>query len=73
VLGPALVPADSGGIMDNQSPEMEKLSYEMRALMRAWVEHPENEALKAQYTAAQNEYQRLREIWQSTDASMTPP
>jgi len=58
--------------MDNQSPEMEKLSHEMRVLMRAWIEHPENDALKAQYTAAQNKYQRLREIWQSTDASMTP-
>jgi hypothetical protein len=59
--------------MDNQSPEMEKLSYEMRALMRAWVEHPENEELKAQYVAVQNEYQRLRAAWQDSEASMTPP
>jgi hypothetical protein len=50
--------------MDNQSPEMEKLSHELRALMQAWIEHPDNEALKARYTAAQAEYQRLREEWQ---------
>lgn len=52
--------------MDNQSPEMEKLSHELRALMRAWVEHPDNEGLKARYTAAQHEYQRLREAWQQS-------
>jgi hypothetical protein len=64
--GPAAMPAGHGGTtMDNQSPEMEKLSHELRALMRAWIEHPENEGLKARYTAAQNEYQRLREIWQN--------
>lgn len=50
--------------MDNQSPEMEKLSHDLRALMQAWVEHPENEDLKARYAAVQLEYQRLREEWQ---------
>ena len=50
--------------MDNQSPEMEKLSHELRDLMRAWIEHPNNEAIKARYVAAQAEYQRLRETWQ---------
>ena len=58
--------------MDNQSPEMEKLSHELRALMRAWIEYPDNETLKARYTAAQNEYQRLREIWQKQQATVTP-
>jgi hypothetical protein len=62
--GPAVMPTGPGGTMDNQSPEMEKLSHELRALMRAWIEHPENETLKARYTAAQAEYQRLREAWQ---------
>jgi hypothetical protein len=57
--------------MDNQSPEMEKLSYNLRALMAAWVENPNNEELKARYTAAQNEYQRLREIWQKQQATAT--
>ena len=42
--------------MDNQSPEMEKLSHDLRDLMRAWIEHPENEAIKARYVAAQAEY-----------------
>ena len=55
--------------MDNQSPEMEKLSHELRVLMRAWIEHPDNEELKARYTAAQNEYQRLRLAWQQDEAS----
>ena len=50
--------------MDNQSPEMEKLSHDLRDLMRAWIEHPDNEAIKARYVAAQAEYQRLREAWQ---------
>jgi hypothetical protein len=43
---------------------MEKLSHELRALMRAWIEHPDNEDLKARYAAVQLEYQRLREAWQ---------
>lgn len=49
--------------MDNQSPEMEKLSHELRALMRAWIEQPENEALKARYKAVHAEYQRLLLAW----------
>lgn len=58
--------------MDNQSPEMEKLSHDLRALMRVWIQNPDNEELKARYTAAQNEYQRLREIWQKHQASAAP-
>jgi hypothetical protein len=58
--------------MDNQSPEMEKLSHDLRALMRVWIQHPDNEELKARYTAVQNEYQRLREIWQKQQASAAP-
>ncbi|MCC7371256.1 MAG: hypothetical protein IT306_22760 [Chloroflexi bacterium] len=50
--------------MDNQSPEMEKLSHELRALMRAWIEHPDNDDLKARYAAVQAEYQQLRDQWQ---------
>lgn len=59
--------------MDNQSPEMEKLSHELRALMRAWIEHPQNEALKARYTEAQEKYQRLREAWQSSQPEASMP
>ncbi|MGE3909154.1 MAG: hypothetical protein AB7K36_07380 [Chloroflexota bacterium] len=57
--------------MDNQSPEMEKLSHELRALMRAWIEHPDNETLKARYEAAQHQYQRLREDWQKGEGATT--
>ena len=49
--------------MDNQSPEMEKLSYDLRDLMRAWIENPDNEDLRTRYKAAQAHYQRLREAW----------
>jgi hypothetical protein len=59
--------------MDNQSPEMEKLSHELRALMRAWVEHPENEGLKARYVEAQEKYQRLREAWQNSEPEASLP
>jgi hypothetical protein len=57
--------------MDNQSPEMEKLSHELRALMRAWIDHPNNEALKARYTEVQQEYQRLRDAWQHGQTGAT--
>ena len=59
--------------MDNQSPEMEKLSHELRALMRAWIEHPDNDDLKARYTEAQNQYQRLRAQWQEGENNATAP
>ncbi|MCC6174558.1 MAG: hypothetical protein IT305_04565 [Chloroflexi bacterium] len=49
--------------MDNQSPEMEKLSYDLRALMRAWVDNPDNEDIKARYKAVHAEYQRLLVAW----------
>lgn len=55
--------------MDNQSPEMEKLSYELRALMRAWIDHPDDADLKARYAAVQAQYQRLREEWQQRGAA----
>jgi len=59
--------------MDNQSPEMEKLSHTLRDLMRAWIEDPDNEVLKAHYKAAQAHYQQMREEWlQSQEASATP-
>ncbi|MFN8525657.1 MAG: hypothetical protein U0821_21375 [Chloroflexota bacterium] len=44
--------------MDDQTPEMEKLSAEMRELMRVWIENPDNEQLKDRYKAAHAEYQR---------------
>ncbi len=45
--------------MDDETPEMEKLTQEMRAVMAAWVAEPGNNALKQQYRDLQRRYQRL--------------
>ena len=45
--------------MDDETPEMENLTQEMRAAMSAWVAEPSNETLKRQYRALQRQYQRL--------------
>ena len=45
--------------MDNETAEMEALSDEMRELMRAWIEDPENEAIKQRYKQLQDAYQNL--------------
>ena len=45
--------------MDDETPEMEKLTQEMRVVMAAWVAEPSNEILKQQYKDLQRRYQRL--------------
>ncbi len=45
--------------MDDQTPEMEKLSQEMRDLMAAWLANPDNKAIKARYEDVHARYQRL--------------
>ncbi|HEY3062266.1 MAG TPA: hypothetical protein VGL99_25115 [Chloroflexota bacterium] len=45
--------------MDDETPEMEKLTQEMRAAMAAWVADPNNTTLKQQYRELQRRYQRL--------------
>ena len=45
--------------MDDETPEMEKLTQEMRAAMAAWVSEPQNTLLKQQYRELQRRYQRL--------------
>ena len=45
--------------MDDETPEMEQLTQEMRAAMAAWVSEPNNQLLKQQYRALQRRYQRL--------------
>jgi len=45
--------------MDDETPEMEKLTMEMRAAMAAWVADPDNSFLKQQYRDLQRRYQRL--------------
>jgi hypothetical protein len=45
--------------MDDETPEMEELTQEMRAAMAAWVAEPNNDFLKQQYRQLQARYQRL--------------
>jgi hypothetical protein len=45
--------------MDDETPEMEKLTQAMRAAMAAWVAEPNNQILKQQYRELQRQYQRL--------------
>jgi hypothetical protein len=45
--------------MDDETPEMEKLTQDMRAAMAAWVAEPNNAMLKQQYRELQKRYQRL--------------
>ena len=44
--------------MDDETPEMEAITTEMREIMRAWIETPDDAALKAHYSALQAAYQR---------------
>ncbi len=45
--------------MDDETPAMEKLTQEMRAVMAAWVADPKNDLLKQRYKELQRQYQRL--------------
>ena len=45
--------------MDDETPEMEKLTQEMRVVMVQWVAEPDNALLKQQYRDLQRRYQRL--------------
>ena len=45
--------------MDDQTPEMERITSEMRELMRLWIENPHNAEIKRRYTDAQAAYQRM--------------
>jgi hypothetical protein len=45
--------------MDDETPEMEKLTHELRSAMNAWVADPRNDQLKRQYKELQRRYQRL--------------
>ena len=51
--------------MDDETPEMEELTQEMRATMAAWVADPNNGALKARYRELQRRYQRLFKDYKS--------
>lgn len=45
--------------MDDQTPEMERISAEMRELMRKWIENPDDKYLKQRYSDLQRRYQDL--------------
>jgi hypothetical protein len=45
--------------MDDETPEMEKLTQQLRVTMAAWVADPRNDMLKQQYRDLQRRYQRL--------------
>ena len=42
--------------MDDETPEMERLTQEMRTAMSAWVADPSNAMLKRQYRELQRRY-----------------
>ena len=44
--------------MDDETPEMEAITNEMREVMRAWIDDPDNERLKAYYRELQAAYER---------------
>jgi len=45
--------------MDDETPEMEELTRELRAVMAEWVAEPSNNTLRQQYRDLQRRYQRL--------------
>lgn len=45
--------------MDDETPEMEQVSLQMRQVMKAWTQDPENEILRSRYRDLQRRYQQL--------------
>lgn len=45
--------------MDDQNPEMERTSAEMRELMRLWLDNPDNEEIKRRFQDVHARYQRM--------------
>jgi hypothetical protein len=45
--------------VDDQTPEMERISAEMRELMRKWIQNPDDKYLKQRYSDLQRRYQDL--------------
>jgi hypothetical protein len=44
--------------MDMETPDMELLTQQMRDTMRRWLQRPDDEALKAHFSALQKRYQQ---------------
>jgi hypothetical protein len=45
--------------VDDQTPDMERITFEMRELMRRWIENPEDKFLKERFSMLQARYQQL--------------
>ena len=45
--------------MDDQTAEMERVTQEMRELMRLWLQNPDNKELKQRFDDAHAVYQRM--------------
>lgn len=45
--------------MDDQTAEMERVTQEMRDLMRLWLENPDNKQIKQRFDDAHSLYQRM--------------
>lgn len=45
--------------MDDQTPEMNRITIEMRELMRRWIENPDDRFLKDRFSMLQTRYQQL--------------
>ena len=45
--------------MDDQTPEMERITAEMRELMRLWVRNPNNREIKQRFDDLHAVYQRM--------------
>ena len=45
--------------MDDQTPEMEQVTQEMRELMRLWLQNPDNKEIKQRFDDAHAVYQRM--------------
>jgi hypothetical protein len=45
--------------MDDETPEMDRVTQELRAAMSAWVAEPSNDQLKRRFRELQRQYQRL--------------
>ena len=45
--------------MDEQTPEMERVTAEMRQLMRLWIENPDDVEIKKRFQEAHSTYQRM--------------
>jgi len=59
--------------MDDQTPEMERVTAEMRELMRLWLQDPDNQELKRRLEEAHTIYQRMFLSYRKGQAGVAGP